>query len=1161
MPELGISISSTVLVNSTVQNYKSYTLSNTPFYFKLLWSENSSNYSQYKIIWDFDDGTIIVGASASHYYKFPGEYQVRATIFDKQGNAYQLTNNQKLSVFNVMPDTLVFDRLPPSRLEGLYLLPAGKKSEPLKIFRYNSWQNDRKLSETGYTINLYASGSNSTYYSPEEYYSGKYSHLRNFFGFVEDTVFENTLNTKIIDKTTTTSVSVFATPIFDEFGEITFKITTTPDNTTAFAGTTGSSFSSNKKIIYIDQTPSGPKKNDLIFLYAHFDTVGFEDKFINRYNANSYLAPTVYGFNNTAWQAQYLKSVFNPASTIAITSNGITTEGNSDFIGPLSAQQISSFCIYPVKWTDSNISFCCTFKDSDNYTTKNYPPITGFRYDGQLPTELNSISLSLVKIKTRQPELSSIQLKNTSQNYDYERISNATFVKNNTVPQFKDSSYFCGLLKTDTAVNKVVISACALIQDSPILNLGITYGYAGQPGLNNIKRFSKKIAFDHRYSESLVFDIIRTDVSNIPTEHNSSVGISVLPFANFRKGQNRIYVTDADNDRLQIYTPESDLVGTINFRYAYVNTGANTLPLTANLLGDLVGSTPASIALDSTGSAWVSLYDAISCFKFDYNTLTITACACPPFKNELLDSSMYLDLYGYTGENTLTPASIDTDAEDNLVVGYSHPLSGLIVKYSSTGSYISHKILPRFTSIQEILIDRLNNIYVSVKNLKLNRTDPHLITDYLYKFTSDLELDRNFPISIKNIGRLTIDLNQNIYANSTSSMFVRVSPTGIVTTINMTIYPVTYMQYIGGIACDEEGFLWLLHNQTGKIYFYPTEPLVQYPLSAIFCGDLPDIEKSIPQGGQASYSVVGDWTGVRWINKYSKNNVVPRYISGTSNLFTILQNKPVVYKVNEDFDMSNTLKSYVLQESFSNKPDLFDNFVGQIVGDADSLPTDLGKTIYEKIANFVLNKSDIDVCDIDSLKSMFLMYGKTLEDFNINYPSKLSRVMNLLSIKHSKLFGSPNLFNRNFSRYDIEKNLGPEIDVLKGTFIPGEPIIAFEKFSEKYKLIYTTLVPTTDSITCVEGVPYPLSGVNYKWGWGLITQNNSDVGVAIGQFYKFYKYLPYMPQTSTGSIIDFNNELTTLTNTQSSYNTWTAYGGSMDVILSRALHEGLNLYD
>jgi len=1161
LPAVTINVS--VLKDFSVKNFKSYALPNTPFYFKPVWSilEDSLNYSQYQIIWNFGDGTTFIGPSAMHSYSFPGTYNVSATFYNKNGKTSTVTLGNSLSVYNVMPDLLVFDRLTPSLLEGLYLLPAGKKSEPLKIFRYNSWQHDKTLLENNYTINLYASGSKSTFYSPEEYYKGKYSHLRNFFGFIETNTTSPNFLTKIVDKTTTTSVSVYATPTFTEDGEIGFIFKNRPDSTTAFIGTTGSTLEASKFISYVDQTPSPPGKNTLIFIQAHQDSISLQDDFTISRNLNAYLTPSIYGIYNVPWQTQYLKSVFNPAKEISITSNGITIEGDTDITGTYKQEFINSFSIYPLKWTDSNISFCCTFKDSQNFTTKNYSPITNFRFDGKLPTELNSISLSLVEVKTPPYNTQLLQTKNIIE-YGYERISDAVFEKNTSVPEYNNSSYFCGQLKTNTAVNAAVISACVLIQDQPVINLGITYGYAGQPGINNLKRFNKKILLDHSSSENLQFEIIGTNTINLNTDQKSSVNVSVLPFGNYRRGQNRVYVTDADNDKIKIYTPDGVLISTIDLKNAYVSTGTNSLPVAVNLLGNLDGSTPASIALDGEGNAWISLYDAVSSFKFDYNTLTITACAVPPFNNRLLNDKDYLNQSGFTGENTLLPACLDTDVDNNIIIGYSHPLSGMIVKYNSSGTYLGHFILPQNTSIQEIVVDVSNNIYAIVKNLQNNLPNPNFVSDYIFKWSPTLELAANFPISIFNAGRMSIDLNQNIYLNNSSSKITRITPSGLVSEISLDISPAlltsTYQQYIGGIACDEEGYLWVLHNQTGKIYFYPVDTFTQLPLSGIFTGDLPDMRLVTDYGSQAQYLVVGDWTGVRWINKYIRTTIpAPRYIFGKSNLFTIIKNKPVVSKINENFDLSTTFKNYVLQESLLNKPELFDNFLGQIVGDSDSLPTSLGKTIYEKIANFVLNKNDITTCELDSLRQLYSLVGKQLLQFNVNYPPGLRRIMNLLSIRQNQLFGSPNTFNKQFSLDSNNKNLGEQINIKDGSFIGGDPIVSYEKFSGKYNIIYNTLVPETDGVVCSVGVPFPLSGINYDWGWNLVT--NGATGEEIGQFYNFYKYIPYMPLTSTNNVIDFDNPQTTFTNTQSSYTEWTQYGGTMERIIAKSLYEGLGL--
>jgi len=1170
MPAPGVSIFTTVVNDSDVFSAKSYTLPNTPFYFIPVWAkrfniDDSVNFSQYEIIWNFDDGTTFIGPSASHFYKFPGVYEPTATFFDKQGNAYTITVNSKLSVYNVFPDTIVFDALSPTALEGIYMLPAGKKSEPLKIFRYNSWQHDAFLFENDYTVNLYASGSKSTYYSPEEYYKGRYSHLRNFFGFIETTSsVNNTLITKIVDKTTTTSVSVYATPAFDVSNNITFSFATLSSIGAAFVGTSGSVTTPNKFISFIDQSPSPKGKNTLIYLFASQDSTGLQDKYTIEKGLKSYFTPTPYSVNNTPWQVQYLKSVFNPAQSISITSNGITVEGDTDTTGPLSSEQINSFSIYPIKWTDSKISFCCVFKDSDNFTTKNYPPITKFRYDGKLPTEVNSISLSLVEYQPPGFRTDILQTQNVVEDKAI-RIQDAVFEKNLTIPQFENSSYFCGTVKTDTAVPVAAISACALIVDEPILNLGITYGYAGQPGLGNIKRFKKNITMDHCNSENLQFQILAAGTNAITTSNNSSIGISVLPKGNYKMGENRVYITDADNDTIKVFNNDGLILGTIDLRNALVYSSENNIPVPINLLGSLSSASPASIAIDGNGDAWVSLYDSGSCFKFDYTTLTITACAVPSLANVNYLYSDYYNVSGFAGENSLLPACIDTDTQNNIIVGYSHPISGLVVKYDTNGNLLKAINIPVNFSIQELIVDGVDNIYGVVKNLLRNRSNPHFVEDYLFKWDKDLNPVENFPVIIKNIGSATIDLNENIYVNNQASKFTRVTPTGEITTIDLPVYPETYLQSIGGIACDEEGFIWIIHNQTGKIYFYPIETLQQLPLSGIFSGDLPDIQLTTSLGSQAIYSVAGDWTGIRWINKYIAEAItLPRYIYGKSNLFAIYENKPVIAKINENFDQAATLKSYALQESMINKPVLFDDFIGQIVGDSESSPTDLGKTIYEKIANFTINNSDIDVCELDSLRNHYESMGKDLEQFGVNYPPKLRRIMNLLSIKQSKLLGSPNTFNQNFdkSSYNQNKqNLGEEISIEKGTFIAGEPIISYEKFGEKYKLIYNTIVPHTNGTFCSAGEVCPLSGINYNWGWGLVTSNNNVSGVSIGQFYRFYKYIPYMPLTPIDSIIDFNNSQNTFTNMQSSYDTWTAYGGKMDVAISRALHEGLNLYD
>jgi hypothetical protein len=87
----------------------------------------------------------------------------------------------------------------------------------------------------------------------------------------------------------------------------------------------------------------------------------------------------------------------------------------------------------------------------------------------------------------------------------------------------------------------------------------------------------------------------------------------------------------------------------------------------------------------------------------------------------------------------------------------------------------------------------------------------------------------------------------------------------------------------------------------------------------------------------------------------------------------------LVEKLGKNFDQAATFKSYILQESLFDKHELLDNFLGQIVGDYQSEPETLGKTIYEKIANFISNTSDPETCNVSALRSLFQQYGL---DFN-----------------------------------------------------------------------------------------------------------------------------------------------------------------------------------
>ena len=1147
--------------------YASYTLPNTPFYFKTVWYDQNlkTNYSQYRILWEFGDGTYVVGPSASHFYSYPGTYDVKVTLYDASGTTLEVVSSTDsgpltVSASNAFPDKLVFQPFLRPEEDSVYLLPAGQLSKPLDIERYNSWQNDEYLAKNNYSIVLYASGCRSDFLSVSSYYTDKWSHLRSYFGFVESELKPSgEVNTKIVESTRTSSVSVFATKQRSNDWSISLNFTPYKTDNSAFVGTSGTATTNSKTVHFVDQKPSGLRNQDLIFLYASFDTKAFADYFniINSVYANVQLP--AYGYINFKPEVQFLKSVFNPAQTLAITSNGITAEGTVQTIGPVTGEYVHSFNINPIKWANTEIPFVITFKDSKNYTTKSYPPISGFNRHN---LALKDVNLYLCKVTELDP------LGNSPVSISAHRLLEAEFKLNNEAPIYTNSgSYFCGTVKLPYESEINFLSAAAAIKDDPAYSLGFNYGFAGQPGIKSISRFKKRAVFSSCQQSEISFSITG-ESTTYTVSPSSTISISVSPLKTFGSASDdKVWITDSDADKIHIYSSFGRLLQGLSLSAMLVGGTDITPPTQQDLRGDLESASPSNIAIDSQGYAWVTLYDAINTIKINPDTYVVVASAVPPLANtQYIASTTYSLLSGFAGENSLLPSCVDTDTRDNIWVSYSHPVSAFLMKYDSKGNHLKTVYLEPFVSIQEIVIDKSDNVWAGAIDYKNGGANPYTREDKLYKFDSDGNLITGFPKTILGLNNITIDLDQNILVSSGYAKITKFTPAGNSSTFTVGTQAEIYDNHsiIGGVATDAEGYLWVVQNVDGKMFFVDLNSTTALATSAIPSVDLPGIELLLSNGYQSFYEVLGDWTAIRWINKYYRPGIqIERVIEGKSNLFAIYNKGPALIKKNEDFDQAATFKSYVLQESLFDKQELFDNFLGQIVGNADSEPETLGKTIYEKIANFTSNTSDPDTCNIAALRSLFEQYGLDFNYFVSSYPSRLRRAVDLLSINNTKLFGSSNLYSTNFGLsaygYLLGKNLGKKIPIDTGKFIAGEPVVAYEKFSEKYTKIINTIVPETDGCVPTAGEPYSLSGINYNWGWNLVTAQHSQSGVDLDPYYIFYEYQPYTPNNKVDGVIDFTNELTTINPRSSGYGEWIKFGGTMDRVLSRAFYEGLQM--
>ena len=105
------------------------------------------------------------------------------------------------------------------------------------------------------------------------------------------------------------------------------------------------------------------------------------------------------------------------------------------------------------------------------------------------------------------------------------------------------------------------------------------------------------------------------------------------------------------------------------------------------------------------------------------------------------------------------------------------------------------------------------------------------------------------------------------------------------------------------------------------------------------------------------------------------------------------------YLQNEDIDYSQVIKSYRFQSFMHEYDNLFDGVFTSFVGEASSSPTTFGKTIFSKIANFVTNHNDVDLCKINQIQSFYDLLNEDVDIILPEPPSELKRLYDTFSIK------------------------------------------------------------------------------------------------------------------------------------------------------------------
>ena len=618
------------------------------------------------------------------------------------------------------------------------------------------------------------------------------------------------------------------------------------------------------------------------------------------------------------------------------------------------------------------------------------------------------------------------------------------------------------------------------------------------------------------------------------------------------------WVVDADIDKIVKYSITGTLLSSFSLSAMQLSGGG-----TVNLLGALSSAAPSYVVLDGNKDVWVTLFDAVSTIKINQSTGKIDAVAVPQLTNTFLsDISSYNALSGFAGDNSLTPSCVDTDSQNNIWVTYNNPISSYIIKYTTTGSVLSTIAVPAGYSADTLVVDKNDDVWVVYKNYLLTVS---ALTDY----DDNIKLINNQTGAISAvtvggyIGDVTLDTLSNIWFTQNKNTIVKLVPS----TLGLTSYTLSsspnnatnYLSDMEGIGGVDDNNVFVINTVDKLIYNFKPSVTTIVTVSAV-----PDLTIS---SGENKLFAVGDWTGSRWLVKY----VIESTLVGASNTFNInpATGKYSIGKINENVDFTEMYKSYIFQEALMDKPILFDDFIGTIVGNIDSSSNSLGKRVYEKIANFVDNTYNPQTCNIPALVGLYQQFGQNMTQFDQSkfaYPADMARLLDLFSIKQSKLWGARNVTAENYDKrgtvnsdtYGI--NLGDKLDFFTTILTAGSastPIVAYEKFSEKYKLLNTDVLSGNYSeFKNVALQTYALSTYSNYWGWGLVLPSDYTLD-ELDKSYIFYDYIPTPAGNQVEGTINWDDSLTTISENLSSQADWQ---GIMENMLTYQLFKGMKLF-
>jgi hypothetical protein len=544
--------------------------------------------------------------------------------------------------------------------------------------------------------------------------------------------------------------------------------------------------------------------------------------------------------------------------------------------------------------------------------------------------------------------------------------------------------------------------------------------------------------------------------------------------------------------------------------------------------------TPSYISIDRNFNVWVSLYDSATVIKYSPDLQTVLASATPVL-------SAY-DILDEEGNPMIEPSVVETDRNNDVWVCYSHPLSSLLVKYSSSGVQLTGYNLGYNKVPTSLAIDISNNVWVASYNgskLECFNTQGKLLSSYDFLKPSYIAIDRQNNVWVAHGYNLCSVLNTKTSAVSSWQVDTTTKTKKILFDqyTPLSGYPSSFVQQTialneiwGGIAIDVFDRVWLVDSENNNIGVFSTSTVNEFNVfgvapkvskNFIIKGN-DDFTSEIPATVARSAQANGDWTGNRWYQKYATEYLTTN-ISGSSTPFLInnLDTVFTVAKVNDDFNCGAYMKSLALPEILNQNREFFDKFLPAVVGSGDVTKQDLGRTSYERIANFVTNHSDVDTAEIPQLHSLADEVGVPTKRYGVEFPGEVNYYLSLFSVPRKQLMGTEKLDP------DFENTIGPLIN-FTDSISAGQYIYAKDRRYSNYQLIFTTR-------TSAQNLVYPLSALDVD---GLREPLHEN--------YYFFEFQPKL-LGYTSNVVDWNSTYTTIPRSLSSDEIW--YGEDQTVEL------------